>query len=1158
MSSPVSTPQSGPGGLGTEESISVLLVEDNPGDARLFEEYLSEGPVEADVRHEESLRACLKALGEREPDVLVADLGLPDSEGAQTIKAAAAAAPEVPIVVLTGDGNLQAALDAQQAGAAEYLQKEELTPALAGRTLRWALRQSRMQAKLRQRDAWIRSITESISAGVFRVGPTGRIEYANQALADMLGVDTEEELIGQDLTGFYADPIDRGKMLAEEGAAGMEVKLEGEGGEERIGLLSAKPAYDQNGNPLHYDGTITDITGRARRKERLRMLSEAVEQAQESILITEAAPLDEPGPRVEYVNAAYEEMTGYSREEMKGKTPRVLQGPETDRDVLDSLREALETGEEWQGETVNYRKDGEPYRVQWNVAPVINDSGEIEHWVSVQRDVTERREQEEKLRLLAEAFEQVGDKVMITGTGGQIEYVNDAFEQVTGYSRAEVLGKTPAIVHSGEQGEAFYEELWATIQSGETFRSEMVNKRKDGSQYVEEEVIAPVTDEEGEITHFVSTGRDVTERKEAEKELRSTKSFYEQILAQAPIDLAVFSPEAEFEYVNPQSVGDPEMREWLIGHTNEDYCRKRGIDLELGRRRHRSIRTSAQEKETVQFEETIETGEGPRHYLRAHSPVTDLDGEVTHVVAFGLDITEQKRRRRRLERYREYTSRILDAIDDLFLALDEEARFQRWNRRVPEVSGYSDEEIAEMGAFDLVPESERERLAEALGEGLRAGSAQIEIPLLRKDGTTVPYEFTGNLVESPEGDLRMVGIGRDITERTEAKERLRGERDLLDRLIETSPAAVVVLDGDGQFVRANERAEEVLGIGPDEVTERAFNDPDWGITTPGGDPIPDKELPFAQVIATGEPVEDFEHAIEWPDGTRRILSVSGAPLQGEEGGLEGAVFHLSDVTEQKRRERDLIEAKEEAERMNRLKSAFLANMSHEIRTPLTSILGFAEAIGEESRGASSAGELDLASLGQFAALIERSGQRLMETLTGVLNLSKLEAGEMNFDLGPTDLAKEAKEVAEEFAPQAKEAGLDLKTEGPDGPVWGRADDGGLQIALRNLISNAIKYTESGGTVRIRARRAGDMAVLEVEDTGIGMDPAEAQGLFEAFKQASEGVGREYEGTGLGLTVTKEVLDQMGGSIEVETEKGAGSRFTVRLPHTEAIETEDAG
>ncbi|WP_263786907.1 PAS domain S-box protein [Salinibacter grassmerensis] len=749
------------------EALQVLLVEDNPGDARLFEEYLDESTTDAVLHHESTLQAGLQALSASRPDVVVVDLGLPDSQGTETVRATAGAAAGVPIVVLTGQNDLQAALKAQEAGATEYLQKEELTPALVGRTLRWSVQRRGMQAKLQQRDAWIRSITEGLSAGVFRAGPTGRIDYANEALADMLGAGQVEELTGLDLTTFCTDPLKRGQMLVEEGASDVEIEFEGQDGSVFVGLLSATAAYDESGKVIYYDGVVTDITERARRKKKLRMLSEAVDQAAESVLITEARPLDEPGPRVEYVNSAYEEMTGYSEAEMIGKTPRILQGPETDRDALDSLREALEAGEAWTGETVNYSKNGDPYQVQWNVSPVRNDRGSIEHWVSVQRDVTEERQRQE--------------------------------------------------------------------------------------------------------------------------ELRNTKNFYEQILDEAPIDLAVFNLDAEFQYVNPESVGDPGVRAWMLGRTNEDYCRERGLDPELGRRRDQAIRRAAEDNETVQFEEAIETDGGTHHYLRVHSPVTDLDGEVTQVVAFGLDITERKER-----------------------------------------------------------------------------------------------------------------------------------------------------------------------------------------------------------------------------------------------------------------ERELVDAKEEAERMNRLKSAFLANMSHEIRTPLTSILGFAETIGREVDPSQNVSDVDLSTLAEFSSLIERSGQRLMNTLTGVLNLSKLQAGEMNLSPGPVDLATEARETADQFAPQAKSAGVDLRLQEDDNPVRAWADASGLQIVVRNLLSNAVKYTEEGGEVWVRVRSEEGAAILEVEDTGIGMDPETTDGLFEAFKQASDGVGREYEGTGLGLTVTKEVLDRMGGAIEVETEEGVGSRFTVRL------------
>ena len=144
--------------------------------------------------------------------------------------------------------------------------------------------------------------------------------------------------------------------------------------------------------------------------------------------------------------------------------------------------------------------------------------------------------------------------------------------------------------------------------------------------------------------------------------------------------------------------------------------------------------------------------------------------------------------------------------------------------------------------------------------------------------------------------------------------------------------------------------------------------------------------------------------------------------------------------------------------------------------------------------------MDLATLTQFSALIEKSGKRLMDTLTGVLNLSKLEAGEMNLGAGPVDLAEQAEKIAEELRPQAEGKGLALRVETGEGPIRARADAGGVQIVLRNLMSNAIKYTEEG-EVRVRAYRKNSEAVLEVEDTGIGMDPSRAEDLFEPFRQA---------------------------------------------------------
>ncbi|PSQ89080.1 MAG: hypothetical protein BRD30_06040 [Bacteroidetes bacterium QH_2_63_10] len=157
--------------------------------------------------------------------------------------------------------------------------KGEITPALVGRTLRWAVREGRMQDELRPRDAWLRSLTESVSAGMFRAGPTGRIRHANEALLRMLRIEEEEELIGRDLTTLSADPTQQGRMLAEEGIEEVEVTLRRRNGTELVGLLSAEAVYSADGEVLHYDGVIVDITERKREEARREQVIERVTDA---------------------------------------------------------------------------------------------------------------------------------------------------------------------------------------------------------------------------------------------------------------------------------------------------------------------------------------------------------------------------------------------------------------------------------------------------------------------------------------------------------------------------------------------------------------------------------------------------------------------------------------------------------------------------------------------------------------------------------------------------------------------------------------------------------------------------------------------------------------------------------------------------------------
>jgi len=542
-------------------------------------------------------------------------------------------------------------------------------------------------------------------------------------------------------------------------------------------------------------------------------------------------------------------------------------------------------------------------------------------------------------------------------------------------------------------------------------------------------------------------------------ELRRSRDQQRQMIEQLPMEMAVFDTEARFQYVNERAVGDPAVREQLIGLTNEGYCRRHDLDVALGRRRDESIREVVETKSINRLRETIETDEGPRHYLRIHVPITDPDGTVRKVVGGGLDITERKERERDLRARQEKIEALYEATKQLLRAGSQEEVSDRIHWVLKEVFDYP---FAHTGFLEdglIVPE--RTEAASGLSlpmpearppqENMVAGQAL-------RSGEAVVSETIQSLADSIDyGDLRS--------------------------------AASVPIGGHGAIVVGK----------ADETTYRQFN----------------------------------LHLLELLGGYAAL------------------------VLDRLRREAALRDAKEAAEEASRLKSTMLANMSHEIRTPLTSIIGFSETIEEEADLLEATpADANPSTLSRFAHLIGKNGRRLLDTLDGVLNLSRLEAGQMDLAAERIPLDELAKGLVDELHPQAEEAGVHCEVEKTPRPVVARVDRGGMQIALRNLISNAIKYTEEGGRVRVRSYRAEDAAVVEVEDTGIGMDADTVEHVFEPFRQASEGLNREYEGTGLGLTVTKQVIEKMNGDIEVDTEEDAGTCVRLRLPR--AASEADAG
>jgi PAS domain S-box-containing protein len=789
----------------------------------------------------------------------------------------------------------------------------------------------------------------------------------------------------------------------------------------------------------------------------------------------------------------------------------------------------------------------------------------LERIVRLIAEELERERREDRLRRtparLEALFEGAPDMRFIHDTEG-ILLPNSHLCEKTGYAEEELVSMKVWDLDPEIRSEEI-RDLYRELDPGDQHRWEGTFQCKDGTTF-------PVAVEvrcmevEGDI-RFVTTCRDISERRAAERALREERDRFKTLFENLPTPV-VYGRFDEEERHHIWAVN--EAFETTFGYEEENIRDKKLQDLvvpasekdeaEALRRRLSKVRRIDHEVRRM--------ADGEVRDFRLQVALREREGDPTEGYVIYTGITEQKEIERALRRSEErWRTLVENHPASIHITVD--GQFVYINSSGAEILGAeTPEEVTGRSAMEFVPPELQEQLRGRLAQ-LKQGQATepLEHRIVRLDGEerivvaqSVPITYKGQQAAQT--------VLRDVTERRRYEERLRRRRQKMEALYEVTSRLFTATSLEAVSDRIHEVLQDVFDY---SLANTGFVEegsivvektrPDDTIQMPSPKPQPtDGDSMSARAYRAGETLVfedtgaldndieygDLRSAVCTPIGTHGVIIVG----EGAVGGFDPFDLRLIEVLasyaalvlDRLDREEELVEAKEEAERMNRMKSAFLANMSHEIRTPLTSIIGFAEAIGDEVSG-------EDGSVAQFADLIDKGGQRLLETLDAVLNLSRLEAGEMELSLGPLDLTQEAREVAALFEQQAAEAEIDLQVEAPSQPVWGRADSGGLRIALRNLVSNAVKYTEAEGQTWVRVREEGDAAVIEVKDTGVGMDPGRVPELFEPFRQASEGKGRTFEGTGLGLAVTRLAIEKMGGSIEVDTEKGEGSCFRLRLP-----------
>src|ERR1035438_462253 len=359
---------------------------------------------------------------------------------------------------------------------------------------------------------------------------------------------------------------------------------------------------------------------------------------------------------------------------------------------------------------------------------------------------------------------------------------------------------------------------------------------------------------------------------------------------------------------------------------------------------------------------------------------------------------------------------------------------------------------------------------------------------------------------------------------------LRESEERFHSLFENSTIGLYRTTPQGDILLANPTLIRMLGFDNfDELAQRNLEQKGYETDSP--------RSKFRNQIEKSDVIIGFDSKWTKKDGTSLDISESAITIRGANGNVLYYDGTVEDITVRKRAEKELISAKNRAEEMSRLKSNFLANMSHELRTPLIGINGLADFLRQD---------IENPELKEMAEIIFNSGNRLSETLNLILDLSKLESERMDFIYQQIELVSLAEEIISLFNKSAGIKGIYLKLLYSQPSIFLNTDERIARSIFNNLINNAIKYTFKGGvTVDISIKE--NFVEIRVIDTGIGISKEYHKIIFEEFRQVSEGYSRNFEGTGLGLHITKKLVEKFGGEISVESELGKGAAFIVKLP-----------
>jgi|GEM_PF-2037979 len=523
-------------------------------------------------------------------------------------------------------------------------------------------------------------------------------------------------------------------------------------------------------------------------------------------------------------------------------------------------------------------------------------------------DITEQVKAEESLKESEARYralvEHMIDSVFLVDRDSRILSVNQAAARLLRRKPGEIAGKCVNDLFPGELAQKYLASIHRVFETGEPLVVERKTILPDREIWLVA-TLSPIKNEKGDITAVIGVSRDITGRKQAEEALRESETHFRTLVDASPAGIFMTDAAGGYRFVNPR---------WCVmtGLTLEEARGdgwKQGLYPDDRDAVFANWQKMIKNRGAWSFQYRLQDREGKRTWVESvAAELRDENQKITGYLGTNIDITERRIAeeavRENEERYRQLFEAESDAI---FLIDNETGLILEANRAASELYGYTHEELLGKKNVELSDQpDETRRVTETTP--VREDSV-IRIPLRlhrKKDGTVFSVEIMGRFFEWKGRPVHIAAI-RDVTDRLKAEEALRREKERFEKITETSPIGITVVDKHGFIVFANSKAEEILHLSKEEIRDRRYNSPEWRITDEAGLAFPDEELPFNRVRETGEAVVGVRHAIRWPDGTMRLISISAAPIVDEEKNFESMVALIEDVTEQEKTHRELTD-----------------------------------------------------------------------------------------------------------------------------------------------------------------------------------------------------------------------------------------------------------